>query len=181
MITPGQNQSTAIKDRSWESYNSLLEKVIVLTKEDSLSDLMIVPDNAGPTPYVMASEFSSKVFRLVNYLYEEYVDDITLTYPTSPSASRNPTTSPSLSQTFSQNQSTEINIEFNQTLTFFNDAITSAKSEYKEGTKERNFLDTLKTGIQAARSAVDLVKIVLTTSAQYGITLELLQHMLNIH
>ena len=55
--------------------------------------------------------------------------------------------------------------------------MTVARSKFKEGSKERNFMDKLKEGVVLARSTADLIKMIATAAAQFGISAEVLKQI----
>lgn len=67
-----------------------------------------------------------------------------------------------------------VNVEFNQTLTYMTESIVEARVLYREGTKERTFLDKLKDGVSTAKTTADLIKMIMSAAIQFGITTEVL-------
>jgi hypothetical protein len=122
---------------------------------------------------------STKVYQATDYLYETqksaYIQEGTRP-PRRPQTAEGNSISQTVhqAQDNKQSQRTEVNIEFNQTLTYMTEVIVEAKSKYPEGSKERTFLDKLKDGITTAKTTTDLVKMIMSLAVQLGITTEVL-------
>lgn len=181
--TTARNPSASLSDNSWDSYNSNLDKLSTLTSDDHYTTLKVTPNQVGRRSVLLASNFSIKAYQAVKYLHDMYGGD---ELSTQSAPSKPQTTNSNSGHTFSQtsvvtqdqdntqSQVTDVHIEFNQTLTYINEVIFESRSKYEEGTKERTFLDKLKDGIVTAKTTADLVKIILTTAVQCGISTEFL-------
>jgi hypothetical protein len=179
LIPSANNASAMIHDKSsWDGFNSTLDELAELTKDNHYLSLKIQPIHMGTIHYILTSNFSSKVYQAVNYLFETQKqtnlrEDCA---PQRPKASDGGSISQTVhqAQDNAQSQITEVSIEFNQTLTYMTEVIVEAKVKYPEGSKERTFLDKLKDGISTAKTTADLIKMIMTLAIQLGITTEVL-------
>lgn len=182
LLSTARNPSATLSDNSWDSYNSSLDRLRTLTSDDHYATLKVTPNQVGRRSVLLASNFSIKVYQAVKYLHDMYGGNEL----NSQSAPSRPQTSVNNGNTFSQtsvltqdqdniqSQITDVHVEFNQTLSYITEVIIESRSKYNEGTKERTFLDKLKDGIITAKTTADLVKIILTTAVQCGISTEFL-------
>lgn len=184
LLPNATDKYAAIRDGSWDLFNASLQTLTQLTNDSYFTSLKISPVTHGATPLVRVSDYSSKVYQAVSYLYETEQDTgLSDVYPpqkpkVGDGNSISQTSVLSQGQDSNQSQVTEVqvsvNIEFNQTLTYMTESIVEARSRYKEGTKERTFLDKLKDGISTAKTTADLIKMIMTAAVQFGITTEVL-------
>jgi hypothetical protein len=182
LISAAQNHGSSISDGSWDSFNASLATLNSMTGDEHYLTLKIVPRDGASRLIVPVSNFSMKAYQAVKYLYDTQSE--TLCYDDPP---QKPNVKSGEGNTFShtavmnqdqrnsQSQRMEVNIEFNQTLTYMTEAIVESRLKYPEGTKERTFLDRLKDGISAAKSTADLIKMIMMTAAQYGISTDVLK------
>ncbi len=179
-IASATSRSATIRDAgTWEGFNSALDEIFNLTKDPYYTTLKVTPHNTSSSRFVLLTEMSTKVYQATDYLFETqkaaYIQE-----GTRPPQRPNTPGGNSISQTVhqaqesTQSQITEVNVEFNQTLTYITEVVVEAKSKYPEGTKERTFLDKLKDGISTAKSTADLLKMIMTLAVQLGITTEVL-------
>jgi len=180
LLPDATNRNATIRDNSWNIFNTSLQELVQLTQDDHYRALRIDPINHGSQPFVLVSNYSSKVYQAVNYLYE-MEKDTGLRDVYTPQKPRvrdgngvSQTSILTQAQDNVQSQVTEVNVEFNQTLTYMTEVIVEARANYPEGSKERAFLDKLKSGISTAKSTADLIKMIMALAIQLGITTEVL-------
>lgn len=179
-ISTTTSRSATIRDTgTWDGFNSALDEIFNLTKDSYYTTLKVIPHSTSSSRFVLLTEMSTKVYQATNYLFETqkgaYIQE-----GTRPPQRPNTSEGNSISQTVhqaqdnAQSQVTDVNIEFNQTLTYMTEVIVEARTKYLEGSNERTFLDKLKDGISTAKSTADLVKMVISLAVQLGITTEVL-------
>ena len=106
-----------------------------------------------------------KVSSLLSCLHSEYFSD-----EAEPSFSTVPiSTAPSMiiTQQQSQNQSAYIQI-----ILEVQSKIDEKLREYNDGSKEKTFLEKIKSSLSGARSILELIRLILNTAAGIGLTIE---------
>ncbi len=179
LLPRSTNGSATIHDApTWNGFNLIMDELANLTQEPYYTSLKITPNNINSRPFVLVSNLSTKVYQAANYLFEtQKTNSLREAYPPQrPKTADNGSVSQTVHQAQDniQSQVTEVNVEFNQTLTYVTEMVIEAKSKYPEGTKERTFLDKLKDGIATAKTTADIVKMIMTLAVQLGITTEVL-------
>lgn len=180
-----RNSCATLHDNSWDSFNTDMDTLRNITSDAHYQSLKISPTHGNNRLMIAVSNYSIKVYQAVKYLYDTYGDsELSSAYgPTNPQNYNN--TGNTFSQTSvlnqdqknNQTQTTEINIEFNQTLMYITEAVVEAKSKFKEGTKERNFIDKLKNAITLTKNTADLIKTIMMVAVEYGIAVETLHEI----
>lgn len=184
LISAAQNHGSSISDGSWDSFNASLATLNNITNDDHYLTLKVIPRNGTARLIVSTSTFSMKVYQAVKYLYDTQNSALFNDEPPQKPSVKNGegnsishTAVMSQDQRNSQSQRTEINIEFNQTLTYMTEVIVESRLKYPEGTKERTFIDKLKDTISTAKTTADLIKMIMTLAVQYGISAEVLKEI----
>lgn len=173
LLPQAQNASGTIHDDSWRTFNQELVQLSQITGDDYYSDLAVSQDQYGG--YILATDFSSAVYRAAQYLYKTQEDNLDIHPPRSPSG--NWSGGAAVSQTVNTNQTTEINIEFNQTLSYISESIGAAKAKYEAGTNERKFLDKVKAAVSATKTSAEILKMIVSLAAELGISADTLKDM----
>lgn len=179
LIPRAGNASATIHDQSiWSGFNTILDELTTLTNDPYYATLKISPNRLNSRSFVLISNLSTKVYQATSYLFEtqKNAELMDVQAPQRPRVNDGSSVSQTVhqAQDNAQSQVTNVNIEFNQTLTYMTEVIVEARAKYPEGSKERTFLDKLKDGISTAKSTADLIKMVMTLAVQLGITTEVL-------
>lgn len=179
LLPRSTNGSATIHDSpTWVGFNAIMDELVGLTQDTYYTSLKITPNNINSRPFVLVSNLSTKVYQATNYLFEtQKTSNLREAYPPQkPKTANNGSVSQTVhqAQDSTQSQVTEVNVEFNQTLTYVTEMVIEAKSKYPEGTKERTFLDKLKDGIATTKTTADIVKMIMNLAVQLGITTEIL-------
>ncbi len=162
LLPIAQDSNATMHDNSWEMFNGLLDELTRLTKDNHYQALKISPTRRGSLQILLATDFSIKVYQALSYLYQtqpDYLDEEVA--PQKPTVKdgkgQNITQTSVLSQEQQndQKQHVEVNVEFNQTLSYMTEALVEAKSQFPDGTKERSFLDKLKESITTAKTTAE--------------------------
>lgn len=182
LIPRAGNAGATINDQStWGGFNTTLDELTRMTNDPHYATLKISPNHLNSRSFVLVSNLSTKVYQAVSYLYEtQRHTGLREAYsPQRPQSSGGGSISQTVhqAQENAQSQVTEVNVEFNQTLTYIIEVIVEAKANYPEGSKERTFLDKLKEGISTAKTTADLIKMIMTLAIQLGITTEVLSEI----
>jgi hypothetical protein len=187
LLTLAQNPSHMLRDPTlWNTFNSLMDELAKVSEDTYYLTLKAEPNSFGNRPMMSASNLSLKAYQAVAYLHstqDGYLDEFPS--PKNPAEfagkgngqviTQNATAHQA--QKATQHQETTVNIEFNQTLQYMTEAITEARSKFKEGTDERKFLDKLKEGVVLAKNTADLIKMIASAAAQFGISATVLKQI----
>lgn len=184
LLPLAQNSSNTIHDNLWDGFNALLDELAKLSEDTYYLALKVTPTRMGSRSFILASNFSIKVYQALSYLYstqDNYLDELSQPQkPKSPADKGQSITQNAVQaqdQKNTQKQEVEVNIEFNQTLSYMTEALIEARSLYKEGTKERSFLDKLKNSVIMAKSTADLIKMIASAAAEFGISADVLRQI----
>ena len=143
----------------WDQYNDVIDELSQLTEGD-YSRYRIVPDDiSGVGKAIRPFSLKMKAAGLVGRLHGEYFSD-----EPDPLAS-SPDTVISQSQDQTQSFQFQLVLEFQSTL-------DQKIPQHKEGTKERTFLDKLKGGLASVRDTAGLIKLILQTGKEIGLSFE---------
>lgn len=187
LLPLAQDPSHQLTDATqWNTFNGLMDELAKVSEDTHYLSLKAQPFMFGSKPMMSTSNLSVKVYQAVSYLYatqDAYLDEFTP--PKNPADHSKKGSGQVITQNAvanqdqraSQTQQTTVNVEFNQTLAYMTEAITEARSEFKEGTNERKFLDKLKESVVLAKSTADLIKMIASAAAQFGITAEVLKQI----
>ncbi len=181
LLPLAQNPSHTLRDHIWDGFNSILDELAKLSGDIHYLTLKAIPTHLNNRSSMQASNFSIKVYQAVSYLYntqDNYLDEFAP--PQTPKSSVN---GQSITQNAIQDQkntqklNVEVNVEFNMALSYLTEALIEARPQYKEGSKERGFLEKLKSGIVMAKSTADLIKMIASAAAEFGISAGVLKHI----
>lgn len=185
LLPLAQDPSHMLRDATqWNTFNSLMDELARVTQDTHYLTLKAEPSRFGNHPMMSTSNLSVKVYQAVTYLHstqDGYLDEFP--QPKNPADLARKGSGQVITQNAvanqdqkaTQKQETTVNVEFNQTLAYMTEAITEARSQFKEGTNERKFLDKLKESVVMAKTTADLIKMIASAAAQFGITAEVLK------
>lgn len=175
--------TTTTRDESWEHFNSLVDQASKITSDEYILTYKIQSRQSTNCNYVVIAEYAAKVYGATRYLYDQYHEQYFDDDVQPPTLGGKGSSSNSPSQVFNntqnqearQSQSTEINIEFNQTFQYVTEQLIRAEDKFEDGTPEKGFISKLKGVISTARSTVDIIKMIAATAAETGLAVEALK------
>lgn len=160
------SNSGTTRDRTlWTNFNGLIDELNTVTGENwdrfKISDIKHgqVTQRSTPYQYILVSEYRSKVNGLIERLYGMYFSDEPAPFGATPGTIIN--------QNQSQNQVTHVQI-----LLEFQSKLDEKLREYGDGTKEKTFLEKVKSTLSGIGNVADLVSLILRTGKDIGLTLE---------
>jgi len=156
--TPDQTMIT--EATVWDQYNDVIDELNQVTSSENYLRYRIVPgDISGFGKGINSFSLKMKAAGLVGRLHAEYFPD-----EPDPLAS-SPDTVISQSQEQAQSFQFQLVLEFQSTL-------DQKIPQHKEGTKERTFLDKLKGSLASVRDTAGLLKLILQTGKEIGLSFE---------
>ena len=164
---------SVVSSSAWRSFNNAMDQAFSQTNDDHFQELKLSPLARG-NDIVRSEDYIANVHRAASYLHEQYVQEETYP-PDRPGISNSPGIQLTQNQDVAQIQSTDITIEFNQSLQFVTEMLTKSEDNFEEGTLERNFVSKLKSVISAAKSTADIIKLIALTAAEFNLTAEALK------
>jgi len=148
--------------QTWEGYHRVIDNLSEILGEN-LDDFKLEIKSGGGDSfqsrynYVNLNNFRFQLGGLISRLYGQYFSD-----------ERNPLDgSPSTVINTTQNQSQTVQLEIAIEMT---ELITKKLLNYKDGTKERTFLEQVKDGLRGGKNVVELIDLILKTGAALGLT-----------
>lgn len=169
------NKSSLITDSGiWENFNNTLSSLVGITQDQHYESLKVHPTD-HVLEHVSAPSFASNVYQATSYLFEtQKTSKLSDEYPPERPKPTNGGITQTTISSQENSQNTNINIEFNQTLTYVTEMLVEAKSDYPEGTKERTFIDKVKAGLTTTKSTAEIIKLILATASELGIAVDAL-------
>lgn len=180
-----QAGKSTISDGTWDIFNKKMSILANALNDDHFLELQVRPKTDHRGGYFMIpSDLIAKVYSATSYLFEQYTKDYTTNYPHPPSGKKDDQASQvSVNQVQNskqdQTQTMEVNIEFNQTFKYIIEKITNATTLYQDGTPEKSFINKLKNIISTAKSTAEIIKLIVVTGAEFGLTAAMLSAILN--
>lgn len=175
----GDKSATLADANIWNNFNTKLNQLCKLTQDDHFLSLAANPTSVGGgRQFILTSNLARSVYQATSYLFEtqNLADQLP---PIKPENRGNGNiTQTSISHQNQENfQNTHINIEFNQTLTYVTEVLVEAKSDYPEDTKERTFIDKVKSGLSTTKNTAEIIRLILTTASELGIAVDILSKL----
>lgn len=167
-----------LRDGSGERYNSYVDEALTHSQDKQLNDFKVRlrPDNRGSS-WVSGEEYARQIVGLVNYLYR--TDESVGYYCGNPpllkfskSGSSGPVINNHLTAEQQQRneQSTTVNVEFNQTIISLTETLTNLERDYPDkDSKENKFAGALKKALPNVKSTLDIVALVLKIAGEIGL------------
>lgn len=164
------SEAGVIRDNSWEKYNSILKELEAFYSDSLFKEYQVSIRPINGTPTVNRGEFQRKVFGATQYLHEQYLDEWTLPPKTNDAPNGNTTPQAVVHQTQSNQQSTEVNVEFNITLMQMSEVLAKAEENYPDtNSLENKFIKKIKELLPTAKSSIEIISLVLKCAKDFGI------------
>jgi hypothetical protein len=165
-----------LRDGSGEKFNGYIDELISLTNDKKLNDFKVPVYSIQRTGgrYVMGEAYVRQLSGLVNYLWSA---DETINYycPAPPdvkfSKSGPSTTFNNQVKAEQQtHQTTNVHIEFTQTIVTVTEALTNLERDYPdESTKENKFAKAVKKGLPKVKNTLGIISLILTVANELGL------------
>lgn len=143
----------------------MLRKLQEITQDEEYLKLEIKPRPDENELIVTASEYRGKVSGLISRLHGTYF----YTEPAPFSGIPNTV----VSQVQNQHQSTQVVM-----LLEIQDRISQQIPKFEEGSKERGFLETIKSKLSTIKDAVEFAKLVVVTAKDFGLDIDKIKDIL---
>jgi len=149
----------------WERFNYLLKKLQEITKDEEYPNLQIEPRVDENELIVTASEYRGKVSGLISRLHGTYFYSEVAPFSGAPAQV--------ISQIQNQHQSTQIVM-----LLEVQDRINQQIPKFEEGSKERGFLESIKSKLSTIKDAIEFAKLVVVTAKTFGLDIDKIKDIL---
>jgi hypothetical protein len=161
---PKDNYGSIYDSAFWSQYNNTVNSLTKISGKD-YSTFCIQPKDSGfGSPCIMTTTYRQKLSGLIHRLHSEYFKNEP--HPTD----RN---KPGVVVTQTQQQT---QVVFNQVLLDIQDKINEQISNYKDGSKEKGFLQKLKGTLSGATNIVQLFNLIFTLAKEYGFSIDQLSN-----
>lgn len=140
----------------WERFNSLLNKLSVLTKDESYKEFILEPNMVNRFPNLSAAVYRGKVSGLISRLYGTFFTQELEPFSGSPSTV--------VTQTSNQTVTTQLYVQLGIDL--------KSALDKTENINEKSFIGVLTEKIGEVKNYIDFLLLVIGTAAQFGITLD---------
>lgn len=151
----------------WEQYNECIEKLSSVSGKD-YSRFKIDPIRWGrDNIFVPVTLYRQKLGGVISKLHAEYFEDEQDPLGVSPKTV--------ISQSQLQNQSV-----FIQVILDTQSKIDENIPKYAEGSKEKSFLEKVKSSLASVSNVVQLINLLLTTAKDFGLDIEKLSKMFGV-
>lgn len=176
----GQHDRPALQ--TVQRFNAIVQEIATGTGDDSLPHYKVQFRSVGSSgrQYAQSSEFKQNVYTVTRIVHENHLADSTLPpqRPVTAGDSQSP-----VNQTFQQNQhatqTTEVSVEFNQTIITLTEMLTRKEAELEDGTPEKGFIQKLKSMLAGTKSTIDVIRLAMTIAAEFGLTIQQVKDLLN--
>lgn len=166
--------------RSVRRFNEIIEEISKGTGDDSLTHYTARIIDSYGIQTAPLSEFRQNVYTATRIIHENHLKDSTLPpQQPIPSAAEQPQLQQSFQQNQSSNQTTEVSVEFNQTLIALTEILTQKEAELDDGTPEKGFIQKLKSRLSEARNTIDVIQLAMTFAAEFGLTVQQVKDLLS--
>jgi hypothetical protein len=165
-----------LRDGTGEKLNGYIDELIVLTNDTKLNDFKVpvYPIQRTGGRYVMGEAYVRQLSGLVNYLWS--ANDIISYYGSSPpdvkysKSGSSPTFNNQIKAEQKTHQTTNVHIEFTQTIVSVTEALTNLEHDYPdESTKENKFAKAIKKSLPKVKDTLGIVSLVLTVASELGL------------
>ena len=165
-----------LRDCSGEKFNGYIGELIALTNDNKLNDFKVpvyaIKSTGGR--YVMGEAYVRQLSGLVNYLWS--TDNIINYYCSSPpdvkfsKSGSSPTFNNQFKAEQKAHQSTNVHIEFTQTIMTVTEALTNLERDYPdESAKENKFAKAIKKSLPKVKDTLGVMSLVLTVASELGL------------
>lgn len=147
----------------WEHYNTTIDELSKISETDYSRYKIVL----GREEYsIDTSYYRGKLGGIIARLYAEYFKDDPTPFPSMPSTS--------IQVNQQQNQSVQIEIAIEMT-----ELITKKLSEAPEGSKEKSFLEKVKSTLRTVSTVPQLIMLIITTAKEFGLSIDQLKDLLS--
>jgi hypothetical protein len=179
--TLGPNESPSLN--TVHRFNAILEEFAQKSGDQNITNYS-VRINRRPNSRIESvrpSDLRQNAYTVASVIYDSHLNQSSLP-PTKPSPAAFGQPSP-ISQTFQQNQdnnqSTQISVEFNQTIISLTEMLTKKEVELDDGTPEKGFVQKLKSVLASAKGVLDVIRMILTLATEFGLTANQVKNLLS--
>lgn len=149
----------------WGRFNYLLKKLQEITEDEEYINLEIKPRLDENELIVTASEYRGKVSGLISRLHGTYFYNEQAPFSGAPAQV--------ISQVQNQHQSTQVVM-----LLEIQDRISQQIQKFEEGSKERGFLETIKSKLSTVKDAIEFAKLIVITAKDFGLDIDKIKDIL---
>lgn len=155
-----EKQSDLITDEDvWTQYNKTVNSICNISQEDLSRFLIKNIRDVGVGKSITLISYKQKLGGLISYLHSKYFPKEPAPFCTGPSTV--------ISQSQQQNQSVHIHM-----LLEIQSKIDEKIHGYKEGSKEKSFLQKLKSSLGSISNTTQLISQLLTHAKDFGLSFE---------
>lgn len=150
---PEKHDDVIFEESVWQHFNDLVDELNTVTGE-SYERFKIVPVDFHTSPGVRVLDYRTKVSGLISRLYGQFFSDETDPYTNTPHT------------VITQNQTQSLHV---QILLDIQSLIDKRIDEFKQGSKERTFLEKIKSSLSTVSNVVELIKLILTIGKELNL------------
>lgn len=152
--------ATTTDDTLWNQFNAAVEELNKITSKD-FNKFKVAGIKMGQfsTPYINVSNYRQKLSGLISHLHGEYFSD------EQPPFSGMPSTIITQQQAQSQNTYVQILLDIQS-------KIDEKLKNCEEGSKEKTFLEKIKSSLSKVGNITELFALILKTGMGIGLTIE---------
>lgn len=171
---PADITTRSLTDGAGVRLNGYIDEIIGITNDNTLNDFKVESFMVTGKQHVKGETYARQLEALTNYLYktEETIDYYCGDPPLRASGTNGagPAIYNHVKADQQVSQSTNVHVEFNQTIINITEALTNFEHEHPdESSKENKFAKILKTSLPLAKDTLEIIGLVLRTAAQVGI------------
>lgn len=157
---PTGDKVAYLRDPSlWQQYNSTIDELNTIAGKDYNKFKITNIQNDGGEPYILNSDYRSKLNGLIMRLYGEYFDKEIAPFGGSPNTVVN--------QNQSQSQTTQIALIMD-----FQSVIDKKLYSFELDEKEKTFLEKIKAALPTVKSMVELINLVVSLAKSLGLSVD---------
>ncbi len=155
-----KDQPWTTEQSIWNQYNGTVDELNkVFDQEHKYDRFKIIPSRRGDFISIDMADYRNKLGGLISRLHAEYFSDEPAPFSGMPSTI--------ITQHQVQNQSTYVQI-----LLDIQSKIDEKLKEHKDGSKEKTFLEKIKSSLSKVGNISDLLSLILKTGVDAGLTIE---------
>lgn len=159
---PARDKGLIFESSIWEQHNQAIDELNTVTGKDYdrfKLELRSIDWNGTMRRVIDSQSYRMKLSGLISRLHAEYFFDEPPPFSDIPSTV--------ITQNQIQNQTTYIQI-----LLDIQSKIDEKLQEYKEGSKEKTFLEKIKNSLSKVSNIVELIGLILRTGKEFDLTIE---------
>jgi hypothetical protein len=159
---PVNDKTSSIHDPAfWEQYNSSIAELNKVTGKDYNKFILTPRRGGGESHYLYLEKdtYRQKLSGLIAHLYGEYFSDEVAPFKEMPSTI--------ITQSQNQNQSVHV-----QMILEVSDLIHDKLSKVQEGSKEKTFLEKIKSSLSTVKDVGQLISLIMATAHELSIPIQ---------